>query len=249
MSHVCLRGRKKGRRREGERGLNRYLGVSFRCQGGAGEEEWVVLTGQSHSWMIWKHTRTQNQHIQHTHRGTRLFFCIIYEMLPLSHVLHLASTECQEKSRAYTCVYVSLCVKHTKRACVRVFIGESRKTKRYRVANYCLERTRKREKQVDIICDSERGGTKNIPEYLKSHSYREEKDPRQKKTQKLSLMVAPVFIYPQRRETGMCGWGFVIEATPNAEEMERGNVTSTTEQCSVGAMTLLYLQLVGRLKC
>lgn len=59
----------------------------------------------------------------HTHKGSRVFFCIIYEMLPLSLVLHLTSSECQEKSCACVCIRRKGCV------CVCAFIAELRKKK------------------------------------------------------------------------------------------------------------------------
>jgi len=64
-----------------------------------------VLTGQSQSCMIRTH-----KYSTHTEKGSRFVFCIIYEMLPLSLVLHLESTECQEKSRESA---------HAAAACVR----------------------------------------------------------------------------------------------------------------------------------
>lgn len=70
-------------------------------------------------------------------------------------------------------------------------------------------KNRKPDEQVDYsVRDSQRAGTKNRPEYLKSHNDREEKDTRQKKIQKVSLVVAYVFMYPQSfqdRKTGVCG--------------------------------------------
>ncbi len=81
-----------------------------------------VLTGQSHSCMIWTHTHTHTHILDtyYTQRGTRLFFCIIYEILPLSLVLHLASTECQEKRCACESVHATRgCVTQAcDRACV-----------------------------------------------------------------------------------------------------------------------------------
>lgn len=91
-------------------GLNLHLGgggaslsVSGRCWRG----ETRVLTGQSHSCMIWTH-----KHYTHTHKGSSFVLCIIYETLPLSLVLHLESTQCQEKSHMHVdtpCRHVSVC--------------------------------------------------------------------------------------------------------------------------------------------
>lgn len=106
---VCV----KKRIKERKRGLNLYLGVSFRKRG-TGEEECYCWQGSLT--LAWN-GHTINTY--YTHRDTRPFFCIIYEMLPLSLVLHLASTDCQEKICACVCAHEQRCVNTS----MCVFIG------------------------------------------------------------------------------------------------------------------------------
>lgn len=84
-------------------------GGLFRCQGGAGEEKLECWQGSlTLAW--YGHTNTIRT--TQTHKGSRFVLCIIYETLPLSLVLHLGSTQCQEKSHmhVYTpCRHVSAC--------------------------------------------------------------------------------------------------------------------------------------------
>lgn len=111
---VCTFVWKKERKEEGGGyGIKPVSWGLFSMSGRRWGDGVLVLTGQSHSHDM----DTHSTHTTHTHRGTRLFFCIIYEMLPLSLVLHLASTECQEKepctcgrTQPEVCTHEHVCV-------------------------------------------------------------------------------------------------------------------------------------------